>query len=104
MKIRNFTKIVKKTTSIMAIIFILLQTIMPIVSTVKAAERPDNIRVVTDKAEKNVLLGTTSEKARAENILGLASKFSLFTKENITLTGSDAEGKIASGGTISAST
>lgn len=104
MKGRNFTKIIKKTTSIMAIIFILSQTIMPIVSIVKAAERPANIRVVTDEAEKETLLGTTSEKAKTENILGLASKFSLFTKGDITLNKADAEGRIASGGTIKSTT
>lgn len=63
-------------------------------------EIPETIRRVTDEAEKEKLLGTTSEEARLESILGLASHFSVFVKENLTLTNSDSEGKIAAGGVI----
>lgn len=88
----------KKILSMSMIFFMLSTMIIPYI--VLAEERPDNIRVVTDEAEKEALLGTTSEKARTENLLGLSSYFSLFTKENITVSGADSEGRIASGGTI----
>ncbi len=77
---------------------------MPIFSSVEAAEIPDGVKVVTDENEKKVLLGTTSSNAKKDSILGLASKFSLFTKGNITLVNADSEGKIAAGGTINATT
>ena len=65
---------------------------------------PDGIRVVTDEAEKEKLLGITVEEARRKNILGLAGEFSVFTKDGITFTGADTEGRIATGGYISAGT
>ncbi len=65
---------------------------------------PNDIKVVTNENEKKQLLGTTSEEARAKNILGLAGEFSVFTKENIEFSGADSEGRIAAGGTISSST
>lgn len=89
---------IKKILSMSMIFFILSTMIIPYIA--MADERPANIRVVTDEAEKEALLGTTSENARKENLLGLSSYFSLFTKENITVTGADAEGRIAAGGTI----
>lgn len=90
--------IIKKILSMSMIFFILSTMIIPYIA--MADVRPESIRVITDEAEKEALLGTTSEKARRENILGLSSYFSLFTKEDITVTKADAEGRIASGGTI----
>ena len=101
---KRITKMTTKIIGILIVSFLVLQIIMPIISSVEAADIPDGVRVVTDENEKKVLLGTTSNKARKESILGLASKFSLFTKENITFTDADSEGKIAAGGTINATT
>ena len=91
---------IKKTISLSMIFFILISNLIPYISL--ADERPSDVTVVkdTETAKKQALLGTTSEQARKENILGLSSYFSLFTKEDITVTKADAEGRIAAGGTI----
>lgn len=104
MKGNGFTRAFKKVTSTLLIAFLVMQFVLPVISRVKAATRPESVRVVTDEAEKEALLGTTSAAARAQNILGLASEFSLFVENDATLTGADAEGRIAAGGKITATT
>ena len=94
----------KRVTTKILILCMLFQFILPIVSFVKADEIPENVRVITDKNEKEQLLGITSEDARTKNPLGLAQEFSLFTKENVVFTNADSEGRIAAGGSITATT
>ena len=51
-----------------------------------------------EQEKKDKLLGTTVEKARANNVLGLAGEFSLFTRHDVTTYSADIEGRLAVGG------
>lgn len=62
------------------------------------AENTDNLEY-----EKAKMLGVSDLKTvRKENLLGLASKFSIFAKEDVTFTGADVEGSVAAGGAVRA--
>ena len=90
--------------SLIIITALVLAHIFPFAKAELTGNVPDSVRVVTDETEKLKLLGTTSELAREKNMLGLASEFSVFAKENVNFTDADSEGRVAAGGTISAST
>lgn len=57
---------------------------------------------ITDDSKKKELLGFTDNEDLG--ILGIASKYSLFVKEDATLSAADSEGKIAIGGKLEAQT
>lgn len=65
---------------------------------------PDYINIITDNSIKEQLLGTSSQEARKNNPLGLASNFSVFAEQNVTFTGADVEGRVAAGGSVTATT
>ncbi len=63
-----------------------------------------NITHVTSDDDIEELLGTTSSKARQENLLGLASKYSVFVEEDFTIHDAETGGKLAAGGKVEATT
>lgn len=73
-------------------------------STLTATPIPSNVKIVENTVEKEKLLGTTFEKAKVNYPLGIASKFSIFAKENVNFTGADVEGRVAAGGSATATT
>ena len=95
-----------KLITILVILTMILSYIFPVIVNADPVSepKPDSVRVVTDEEEKLKLLGITSSDARTKNKFGLADEFSVFTKENITFTDADSEGRIAAGGTITATT
>lgn len=92
-KIFNFKKLV----CILIIIFI-VSTLMPTIS------MADTIMSVTDIAEKEKLLGIETENQKKTGLLGIAEKFSIFARENVTLKAADTNGRIAVGGKLEATT
>lgn len=72
--------------------------------TLTATPIPSNVKIVENTVEKEKLLGTTFEKAKVNYPLGIASEFSIFAKENVNFTGADVEGRVAAGGSVTATT
>lgn len=86
--------------SLITIFLILVSTILPYISL--AEERPENVRVVTDKTEKETLLGIHDDNS--VGVLGIAERFSVFSFGNLELKDTDIEGRVAVKGKLSATT
>ena len=59
-----------------------------------------------EELKKWILLGGLTSESTEGNFpgIGIARDFSIFAKENVTLTGADIEGKVAAGGGVTATT
>lgn len=87
----------KKLTKLIALCLVLMMIMSTLITNISYAAE---VRVVTDEAEKEKLLGISSQRAREKSILGLANEFSLFTNGNVTTYGSDIEGRLAANGNV----
>lgn len=91
-----------KRTKVLSIFIIIAMLIMMYPNFSEALN--ENVRVVSSREEVLALLGTTSEKAREENLLGIAGNYSVFVRENFTAKDAETGGRAAVGGKLEATT
>lgn len=97
---KKFEQNAKKISLIVAFV-LSIQLILPVISVVKAEEKPNSVQVVTDKDEKEALLDANGVEL---SLLGVANNFSIFANSSVILKKADVEGRVAARSGVTATT